>query len=130
MLLVEPLNLRENRKRRIVHDAAAWRVILRTVIAARIERAHHVSSVNPILLRHPRGHSLIHVVGRVTVIRGFLRLELVEEFVVFVVAVFVVKNLNLLFYLPVLMIAGIITGFLIGLVAGLIIPSVRKALQL
>ena len=46
------------------------------------------------------------------------------------VAVFVVKNLNLLFYLPVLMIAGIITGFLIGLVAGLIIPSVRKALQL
>jgi len=46
------------------------------------------------------------------------------------VAVFVVKNLNLLFYLPVLMIAGIITGLLIGLVAGLIIPSVRKALQL
>ena len=45
------------------------------------------------------------------------------------VAVFVVKNLNLL-YLPVLMIAGIITGLLIGLVAGLIIPSVRKALQL
>ena len=38
------------------------------------------------------------------------------------VAVFVVKNLNLLFYLPVLMIAGIITGLLIGLVAGLIIP--------
>ena len=37
-------------------------------------------------------------------------------------AVFVVKNLNLLFYLPVLMIAGIITGLLIGLVAGLIIP--------
>ena len=46
------------------------------------------------------------------------------------VAVFVVKNLNLLFYLPVLMIAGINTGLLIGLVAGLIIPSVRKALQL
>ena len=40
------------------------------------------------------------------------------------------QNLNLLFYLPVLMIAGIITGLLIGLVAGLIIPSVRKALQL
>lgn len=47
-----------------------------------------------------------------------------------IVAVFVVKNMNLFFYLPVLMIAGIITGFLIGLVAGLIIPSVRKALQL
>ena len=45
-------------------------------------------------------------------------------------SVSVAKNLNLLFYLPVLMIAGIITGLLIGLVAGLIIPSVRKALQL
>ena len=40
------------------------------------------------------------------------------------------RFLMLLFYLPVLMIAGIITGLLIGLVAGLIIPSVRKALQL
>ena len=45
-------------------------------------------------------------------------------------AMLVLGSTAVVYYLPVLMIAGIITGFLIGLVAGLIIPSVRKALQL
>lgn len=43
------------------------------------------------------------------------------------VAAWVVENLNLFYYLPVLMIAGVITGFLIGIVAGLVVPVVRKA---
>lgn len=47
-----------------------------------------------------------------------------------IVAVFVVENLNLLFYVPVLIIAGVVTGFLIGLVAGLVLPAVKKAFHL
>ncbi len=46
-----------------------------------------------------------------------------------IVAVLVVENMNLLFYVPVLMIAGIITGLLIGLVAGMVLPAVRKAFR-
>lgn len=46
-----------------------------------------------------------------------------------IVAVCVVENMNLLFYVPVLMIAGIVTGLLIGLVAGLILPALKKAFR-
>ena len=46
-----------------------------------------------------------------------------------IVAVLVVENMNLLFYVPVLMIAGIITGLLIGLVAGMVLPAVKKAFR-
>ncbi len=45
------------------------------------------------------------------------------------VAMAVVENMNLIFYLPVLMIAGVVTGLLIGFVSGLIIPAVRKAFK-
>lgn len=47
-----------------------------------------------------------------------------------IVAILVVENMNLLFYVPVLMIAGIVTGLLIGLVAGLVLPSIKKAFHL
>lgn len=46
-----------------------------------------------------------------------------------IVAVLVVENMNLLFYIPVLMVAGIITGLLIGLVAGMVLPAVKKAFR-
>ena len=90
MLLIEPLDLRKNRKRRIIHDATARRVTLRTVIPARIKRAHHVPAIHAILLRNPRGHSLINIIRRITVIRSLLRLELVNELVIFIVAILVV----------------------------------------
>ena len=38
--------------------------------------------------------------------------------------------MNLLFYVPVLIIAGVVTGLLIGLVAGLVLPAVKKAFHL
>lgn len=47
-----------------------------------------------------------------------------------IVAVLVVENMNLLFYVPVLIIAGVVTGLLIGLVAGLVLPAVKKAFHL
>lgn len=43
-----------------------------------------------------------------------------------IVAMLVVENLNLVFYIPVLIIAGVVTGLIIGLIAGRIIPVLKK----
>lgn len=43
-----------------------------------------------------------------------------------IVAALVVENINLFFYLPVLIIAGVITGLLIGIAANAILPALRK----
>ncbi len=45
------------------------------------------------------------------------------------VAMAVVENLNLIFYLPVLLISGFLTGLLIGIVSRLILPRIRRALS-
>ena len=42
------------------------------------------------------------------------------------VALAVVENLKLIYYLPVLLVAGTVTGFVIGIVAGKILPVVKK----
>ena len=42
------------------------------------------------------------------------------------VAMSVVENLKLIYYLPVLLVAGTITGFVIGIVAGRILQVVKK----
>ena len=42
------------------------------------------------------------------------------------VAMAVVENLKLIYYLPVLLVAGTVTGFVIGIVAGKILPVVKK----
>ena len=47
-----------------------------------------------------------------------------------IVAALVVENYNILFYVPVLIIAGIITGFLIGLLAGEIVLRIGNRLKL
>jgi len=46
-----------------------------------------------------------------------------------IAAMLVVENLNLVLYAPVLLIAGVITGLLIGIAAKLILPSVKKAMR-
>lgn len=46
-----------------------------------------------------------------------------------IVAMLVVENLNLVLYLPVLLIAGVITGLIIGIVCRLVLPAVKKAFQ-
>ena len=43
-----------------------------------------------------------------------------------IVASVVVENLKLIYYLPVLLVAGTVTGFVIGIVAGKILPVVKK----
>ena len=47
-----------------------------------------------------------------------------------IVAALVVENYNILFYVPVLIIAGIITGFLIGLLAGEIVIRIGNRFKL
>ena len=44
-----------------------------------------------------------------------------------IAAALVVENLNLLFYFPVLLAAGVITGLLIGIAVKAILPALQKA---
>ena len=44
-----------------------------------------------------------------------------------IVAILVVENASLAFYLPVLLIAGFLTGLLIGIVSQLVLPKIQKA---
>lgn len=43
-----------------------------------------------------------------------------------VIAIFVVENVNIIYYLPVLLISGVITGALIGILGSMIIKRVKK----
>ena len=46
-----------------------------------------------------------------------------------VVAALVVENLHVLFYLPVLLVAGTITGTLIGIISSRIVPRIEKVFK-
>ena len=44
------------------------------------------------------------------------------------VAIFVVETYSVVYYLPVLMIAGTITGLVIGVVASIVLPYIQKVI--
>lgn len=46
-----------------------------------------------------------------------------------IVAILVVENLKLVYYIPVLLISGFVTGLLIGIVSQLVLPRVKRAFQ-
>lgn len=46
-----------------------------------------------------------------------------------IVAMLVVENLKLIFYVPVLLISGFLTGLLIGIVCRVILPTVKRAYE-
>ena len=46
-----------------------------------------------------------------------------------IVAILVVENLKLVYYIPVLLISGFVTGLLIGIVSQLVLPRVKCAFQ-
>ena len=46
-----------------------------------------------------------------------------------IVAMLVVENLKLIFYVPVLLISGFLTGLLIGIVCRMILPAVKRAYE-
>ena len=82
-------------ERRVVHHNAAVRVGIAFIVAARVERPHEASALHSVLVGHPCRHSLVHLHGRVAVVRGLGRLELGEEIAVLVVFGHVVGPLHL-----------------------------------
>ncbi|MCD8323357.1 MAG: Gx transporter family protein [Clostridiales bacterium] len=46
-----------------------------------------------------------------------------------IVAILVVENLKIAFYLPVLLVSGFLTGLLIGVVSRIVLPRVKRAFQ-
>ena len=82
VLNVERLNLGEYRERRVVHHAAAVRVVERLVIAARPERPHDVIVGDSPPVAHIAEHNVIDFGRRVAVVGGLLGLELLDEAVV------------------------------------------------
>ena len=79
VVTVERAYLRQNRERRIIHHHLAVRIVKTLVVAARIERAHHLAGVDAKLTACPVLYRLIHFGGGVAVVRGFLRLEFIHE---------------------------------------------------
>ena len=45
-----------------------------------------------------------------------------------IVAALVVENMNLFFYFPVLILAGVITGLLIGIAVKAVLPAIQKSM--
>ena len=84
--MIEFYNLGKDRKRRIVHDDAAVRVVVAFVVAARVERSNEIRAIHAILLLHPRHDRVVNVIRRVAVVCRFLRLELLKERVVLLVS--------------------------------------------
>ena len=67
------------RKRRVVHDDAALRILLGLVFPARPEWAQHIPAPDAVLVRDPSGHGLEDVFWRVAVVGCLLRLEFFDE---------------------------------------------------
>ena len=82
MVFVPLQDLRQDGKRRIVHDYLALAVFLVLIVSARIKRPHEVLPVQAEFLRHPAGYDVIHVLRRVTVVRGLFGFELLQEIVI------------------------------------------------
>ena len=95
MLVVEFHDLRQDRKRGVVHDHAVGLVRLFCVVAAGVEWPHEPGPLHAVPARHPFGYCVIYDLRRVAVVRCLFRLELLYKIVVLVVPV--------LFVLPVLL---------------------------
>ena len=86
VLEVERLDPGEDGERRVVDHDAALRVLEGLVVAARPERPHDVRLLNAPSLSHVVEHDGVHLRRRVAVVRGPLRLELLDEALVVVEA--------------------------------------------
>ncbi len=72
--------------------------------------------------------ALIKRTGKVSVVTVSVAGGICHNIGQLLVAMAVVENLNLIFYLPVLLVSGFLTGLLIGIVSRLILPRIRRAL--
>ena len=96
MLVVELHDLRQDRKRRIVHDHASRLVLLGGVVSARIEWPHEPRALHVVPARHPVGYRVIYELRRVAVVRCLFRLELLQELVILFVVFLSVLSVLLL----------------------------------
>ena len=104
MLVVELHDLRQDRKRRIVHDHAARLVLLGGVVAARIEWPNEPRALHVVPARYPVGYRVIYKLRRVAVVRCLFRLELLQELVILFVIFLPVLSV---FLLPVKPVGGL-----------------------
>jgi hypothetical protein len=74
---------RQDRKRRIIQNAASRRIVRALVVSARPERADDGCRVDGIPAADVVADGIIDKFGRVAVVRGFLRLEFRLEGFVF-----------------------------------------------
>ena len=79
---VEAFDPRQDAERRVVHHAAAFRVVEALEVAAGPERPHHVGAVDAEAFGDVAGHDLVDGRRRVAVVGRLLRLELVYELLV------------------------------------------------
>ena len=79
VVTVERAYLRQDAERRIIHNHRTVRIVEPLVVAARIERAHHLAGVDAKLTACPVLYRLIHFCGGVAVVRGLLRFEFLHE---------------------------------------------------
>ncbi len=70
---------------------------------------------------------LIKRTGRVSVVTVSVAGGISHNIGQLLVAMVFVANLNLIFYLPVLLLAGFLTGLVIGIVCRLVLPRIKQA---
>ena len=84
--LIEPQYPGEDAERRVVNHDIILLVVIGLIVAARPERTHYVTAFDVHLLPQPSEDGLVHLNGRVAVIRGQFRLELLRELAVIILA--------------------------------------------
>ena len=77
--LVKPSDFRNDRERRIVDYDAIFRIGKIFVIASRKERPHNRPPIDSRVCPYPVEHGCIYGCGGITVVRGLLRLEFLDE---------------------------------------------------
>ena len=84
--LIESQYPGEDAERRVVNHDIILLVVIGLIVAARPERTHYVTAFDVHLLPQPSEDGLVHLNGRVAVIRGQFRLELLRELAVIILA--------------------------------------------
>ena len=82
MVVVPGADLAQDRERRIVDDDAAFRVLGRLVVSARVKGPKDLRAAEIVPGHRPVAHGSVNVGRRVAVVRGQLRLEFLHEGVV------------------------------------------------
>ena len=78
MQFIKRNNFRDNGKRRIVYDNAAA-IIYMLIVTARVKGAYDAAPLPVVMMYHIGFNRLVYLWRRITIIRGFLGLELINK---------------------------------------------------